>query len=116
MNILGLKKEIDTTQYLPKIPVRNYGSKILKNGNVAVLVPRFKSSLIQKYLPPKYPFIEAEFDEIGSVSWNAIDGAKTVAEIAEELKIKFGENVNPAEDRLGRFIHQLYKNKFIFFK
>ena len=116
MNFFWKKKEIDPTAFLPLVPERRYGSKTTQDGNVAVLVPRFKSAFIQKYLKPKYPYMEAEFDEIGSASWNFIDGTKTVAQIADELTKQFGDKVHPAEDRLGRFIYQLYRNKFIIFK
>ena len=43
-------------------------------------------------------------DEVGSVAWRALDGERTVAEVAALLREEFGEGVDPAEQRLGHLI------------
>jgi len=43
-------------------------------------------------------------DEVGSQAWRALDGRRTVAEVADLLRIEFGEKVFPAEERLGHLI------------
>jgi hypothetical protein len=43
-------------------------------------------------------------DEVGSAAWRALDGDRTVAEVAAMLREEFGERVHPAEERLGRLI------------
>ena len=43
-------------------------------------------------------------DEVGSVAWRALDGERTVAEVAALLREKFGEGVDPTEERLGHLI------------
>jgi hypothetical protein len=43
-------------------------------------------------------------DEVGSVAWRALDGTRTVAEVAALLREEFGERVDPPEERLGHFI------------
>jgi len=43
-------------------------------------------------------------DEVGSLAWLALDGDRTVAEVADLLREAFGEKVDPAEERLGHFI------------
>jgi hypothetical protein len=43
-------------------------------------------------------------DEVGSVAWRALDGNRTVAEVAAMLREEFGEGVHPVEERLGHLI------------
>jgi len=45
-----------------------------------------------------------KLDEIGSVAWLHMDGEKKVGEIAEVLRDRFGEAIEPAEERLGQLV------------
>ena len=48
-------------------------------------------------------------DDMGSFSWERMDGTRTVQEIAQELRAEFGDEVEPAEERLAplvRFLRQ----------
>ena len=69
------------------------------------VLPRLKS---QHY--------KIRLDDIGSFIWDLCDGRKTVQEIGEQLKDKFGDKVEPLYERLGAFFQNLEKNKFITFK
>jgi hypothetical protein len=63
----------------------------------------------------KYPFIKIKLDEIGSAVWNEIDGKKKVGEIADILEKKYGEKIQPIEERLSKFFTQLKLHQFIDF-
>ncbi len=52
-------------------------------------------------------------DEVGSTAWTEMDGEKTVAEVAEKLRLAFGERVEPAEERLGTLIKTLRREELI---
>jgi hypothetical protein len=43
-------------------------------------------------------------DEIGTASWLLLDGQHSVAEVANSLRQRFGERVEPAEERLGHLV------------
>lgn len=43
-------------------------------------------------------------DEVGGFAWSHFDGRRTVAEVAELMVERFGEEVDPVEERLGRFV------------
>lgn len=43
-------------------------------------------------------------DEIGSASWLLLDGKHSVAEVANILRQRFGERVEPTEERLGHLV------------
>jgi hypothetical protein len=88
----------------------------MEDGLVNVLVPRFKSDFMNKLLPKKKsPYIRANLDELGSATWLMIDGKTNVLELAEKLNDKFGEKIEPANNRLTLFLSELYKNGFISF-
>ena len=50
------------------------------------------------------------FDEYSSEVFNQIDGNKTVKEIGEKLKEKYGDNVEPLYERLLVFLNHIYIN------
>ncbi|HHQ47540.1 MAG TPA: PqqD family protein [Acidobacteria bacterium] len=46
-------------------------------------------------------------DEVGSFCWKLLDGRRTVGEVAVALRERFGEAVEPAEERAGQFVRVL---------
>jgi len=70
-------------------------------------------SLIPKNKPKN---INIHFDELGSEVWLAIDGNKNVQTIIREMDDKIGEKIQPSQDRISKFITQLYNHRFIYFK
>ena len=54
-------------------------------------------------------------DAVGSFCWRHIDGRRTAGEIADALRGEFGESVEPAEERLGQFIHMLRREELVNF-
>ena len=56
-----------------------------------------------------------ELDEFGSFVWMRIDGKRTVYDISELVKEKFGEKAEPLYERLIKFFVILKNNKFVKF-
>jgi hypothetical protein len=83
-----------------------------------VLVPKFKNKLLVGFLAPrlKSPHIKAKLDDFGSLTWMEMDGTKKVNEISQSLTNKFGDKVQPVNERLTKFLTQLYQYNFITFK
>jgi hypothetical protein len=46
-------------------------------------------------------------DDFGSRAWSLFDGRRTVRQAAAELRQQFGDEIEPAEERLGEFVRQL---------
>ncbi len=46
-------------------------------------------------------------DSTGSLAWTRLDGRRSVAELATELRAELGAEIEPAEERLGLLIRQL---------
>jgi transcriptional regulator of heat shock response len=111
------KKELSDINYLQLTPDRLFDHVIEENGKVSVLIPRFTNKILIKTLSPmlKSPFVKTKFDEFGSEVWLEIDGKKKVLDISTCLRQKFGERIEPVEERLTKFLTQLYNYKFVSF-
>jgi len=110
------RKVFKSTSLLELTPISKVGHEINTEGLVTILFPKFKSARLNSFIfARKSPFIRLNLDEIGSESWLLIDGKRNVDEIAQKLTEKFGDKVHPASERLGKFLSQLYNNKYISF-
>jgi len=113
------RKKIDTSiNYLELTPVRNYDHVIEENGLVSVFVPKFDIKWIDTMMSRivKSRFFKAKLDEFGTATWLEMDGNKSVQLISSHLSQKFGEKINPVDERLTKFLTELYKYNFITFK
>lgn len=107
------KKEDNYLDYIPKhnslFPYREND-----RGNIEV---KMKNSGIIKTLTqllirkPKYTYIE--LDEFGSFVWKQIDGEKSIYEIGQLVKEKYGKKAEPLYERLTEYINILRRNRFI---
>ncbi|MGD0710748.1 MAG: PqqD family protein [Bacteroidales bacterium] len=111
------RKILKKTSMLYLTPFRKIEHRVEEDGNITLLYPKFKNSKVSKYmLGRKSPYIQLKLDELGTASWLMMDGKTRVEKIALELSDKFGEKINPVHDRLGKFLSQLYNNKYISFQ
>src|SRR5271157_1548535 len=111
------RKILKNTSMLYLTPFRKIEHRVEEDGNVTLLYPKFKNKGVSKYmLGSRSPHIQLKLDELGTATWLLMDGEKRVEKIALELSEKFGEKINPVHDRLGKFLSQLYNNKYISFK
>jgi hypothetical protein len=82
---------------------------------VVLLVPRFSGPVLGKWLQPhlRRPCVRVRLDEIGSFIWRLCDGSTPVSVIAEKMKERFGDRVEPLYERIELFIRKLQKDEFI---
>lgn len=120
--MFGLKKKSEREKppevnLLELIPERCIRYELRESNLVTLLAPRFRRGLMKKLLQPrlKNPFLKVDLDEIGSEVWLLCDGKRNVKEIADRLKEKFQEKVEPCHERLGLFFKQLERAGFIVF-
>jgi len=117
LNFFERRKILKNSSLLDLTPFPKIGHKTEDDGNVTLLYPKFKNSKLSKFmLGNKSPFIHMKLDEVGTASWLLIDGKRKVSEIAGALEEKFSDKVQPVYERLGKFLSQLYNNKYISFK
>lgn len=113
--MISLKKKL-SINLLELIPVINRNFVITDEGLVMIVFPKFKSRFLRKLIPKNKPQdFKISLDKLGSAVWLEIDGKKKVSEIIEKLEKQIGEEISPAEERISKFLTQLYSYKFIRF-
>jgi hypothetical protein len=100
---------------LELIPEQRAPWETATNGNVVVLIPKFRHELLVKYLVPrlKYPHVRVKLDKLGSFVWKQCDGRTTVAEMAARLRTEFADSAESVEDRLRTFLLMLEKSDLV---
>ena len=96
-------------------PRRRLDWRDLDDGRCVVLRPRFGEGFIGRWLAPKLgnPCYRIRLDDVGSFIWKACDGGTPLTEIAGRLRAEFGERVEPAEERLARFVQSMLRSRMI---
>jgi len=91
------------------VPLRRRPFAGQEDGTVEVLLPRYGENLLGRLL--EYIFtsrpIRVHLDDIGTAVWLLCDGARSVQEIGESLREKFGDGIEPVYDRLGTFLEHM---------
>jgi hypothetical protein len=103
------------TNLLDLIPETNCRWDRADDGRIYLLVPRFKNKIMRHIglRLGRSEWVKIFLDEIGTRSWDLIDGSRTVAEIGETLEREMGEKVNPVYERLAEFMVILHRNRFV---
>lgn len=52
-------------------------------------------------------------DEVGSTTWLLLDGRRTVGEVAQLVRERFGDALEPVEERTGIFVRTLRYQGFL---
>jgi hypothetical protein len=111
-----LKKKESKINYLELIPERTKEYEIM-DGKIVLLVPKFKNNFLKSLIPKKKSQnIKISLDELGSEVWNLIDGNNKVLDIIEKLNELHEEKIQQAEERVTKFLTQLFHHKFVIFK
>lgn len=109
------KREKPGINLLELVPTRIVEHEIDEARIVTVLMPRFRNRFVKRLFEPLHrsTFIKIKLDDIGSEAWTLCDGTRNVAGIAESMREKFGERIEPRYDRLAQFFRQLETAGFI---
>jgi hypothetical protein len=118
MNFFQRRKILKEANAFNLIPIRLMQHEVNESSMVAILIPKFSNPFTKKYFEPmlKHSHIKMKLDEIGSAVWLAIDDKKNLGAMANELVLRFGEKIQPIEERLPKFISQLYEQRYITFQ
>ena len=87
----------------------------LDDRRCVVLRPKFGEGRIGRWLASKLgdSFYRIRLDDVGTFIWKACDGETPLTEISERLREEFGERVEPAEERLARFVQSMLRSRMI---
>lgn len=96
-------------------PRRNLKWEALDAEKVVLLVPKFTNRLMVKWFVPMLakPDIRVKLDERGSYVWMRCDGGTTVESIGEGMSSRFNEPMDTTYERIGKFIQQFVRDKFL---
>lgn len=111
------KKILKNSNTLDLTPFKLFSEEIDKEKQVTVIVPKFKNELAKKLIVPKLKSADfrIKLEKFGSAVWINIDGKNNVQEIIKIVTEKFGEELIQPEERVSKFIFQLYEQKLISF-
>lgn len=91
-------------------PVRVAEWEEQEDGRVVVHRPEPRTSGL-RYLVDRLLFEMStrriRLDPVGSTAWRALDGARSVADVAALLRAEFGEDVEPVEQRVSKLVQML---------
>lgn len=109
------KKTMAEVNLIELVPERTIEYETREDSLVTILKPRFTSKLARRFIEPRarVKTFKIDLDEIGSAVWNLCDGKRTVGEIGEEMKARFGDRIEPCYDRLALFFANLEASGFI---
>jgi len=112
-----IHKYLKNANYLELTPIQRCKSTANETGQITLLVPRFQSSFLLKMMPKnRDKHIHIKLDELGSETWQLIDGQQNVNLICEKLVDKFGEKLKKPAEQVTQFLTILYQRKLVTFK
>lgn len=54
-------------------------------------------------------------DALGSFAWRQLDGEHSVRDLGDAVRQEFGEGAEPVEERLGKFVRDLRRERLVVF-
>jgi hypothetical protein len=109
------EKALEGVNLLGLAPLRRAGWEE-KEGQVVLLRPMPTSRGFRGILDRFFHRMSAQrirLDPVGSFAWLHLDGETTVGQVAALLQDEFGEQVEPAEERLARLIWMLRREGLV---
>ena len=117
LNFFRRRKILRRLNTLDATPVRSCRHETDKDGHVMVVVPKFRKDWINEtFLRSRPRNFRVKLDESGTATWLLIDGSRTVNEICKQLEQQMGDEVQPVEERVSKFMSVLYEQRYITFK
>lgn len=117
LNFFQRRRILKNLNYLDLIPITKIKHELNNNGNIDLVIPKFKNEGFAKWFIPKRKSLDfvVHLDEIGSAAWLEIDGKQTVKQICNNLTEKFGDKAMSIEERIAKFYTKLYDQRYISF-
>jgi hypothetical protein len=83
-----------------------------EDEQIVLLRPRYGRGRLGRWVERRLGSrpLRLRLDEVGSFVWGRCDGDRKVAAISEDLRLEFGERIEPAEERLVLFLTGLLRN------
>lgn len=117
LNFKERQKILKTANTLDLHPIKNHSEEIGEDGLVTIILPKFNNKFAVKFVIPrmKTKSFKIKLDKFGSAVWLESNGKSNVQKIISELEGQFGDEIKPAEERILKFLFQLYEQRLISF-
>ena len=114
MNFFRRRKILKSLNFLEAVPVRVCDHREEEDGNVSIIVPKFRNKRFNDWFLGRRPKnFTVRLDKNGTEVWLSIDGKRNVDEICEGLE---KQNMEEAVDRITKFLALLYEQRYITFR
>jgi hypothetical protein len=119
MNYFQRRKILNNINTMDLIPVRTQKYE-KKEGKIIILIPKFKSRFYHAIAPSTARlFFRIKLDDLGSTTWEAIDGKRNIQELGNFIREGSHEgepDLPDLDERLSKYMMMLYERRFISFK
>jgi len=113
------RADLEGVNLLDVVPVRAAEFEDGDDGRVIILRPvptgRWPRRWVDRLLY-EMSTRRIRLDAMGSAAWHAMDGTRTVGEVAQLLRGEFGEEADQAEERLSRLVTAFRSQEFVAFR
>jgi len=111
------RKILKHANFLELHPIVRYKWEAGDQDLINVLIPKFEQSFWNFFVPRRMldHHFTLHLDELGSATWKLMDGSRTVNTICDLLSEQFGEKIHPAQERITKYMSQLYQRDLISF-
>ena len=107
--------ELETVNLLEVSPVR-LAEWTEKQGRVVIIRPKTLRAGPLGWIDMVLYMLSARrirLDAFGSFAWLQLDSETSVGQVVARMREQFGENVEPAEERLGHLIRVFRSQQFV---
>ncbi len=107
--------ELETVNLLEVSPVR-LAEWTERQGRVVVVRPKSLRAGLFGWIDLLLYLLSAKrirLDAFGSFAWLQLDGERSVGEVVALLRTEFGDEVEPAEERLGHLVRVFRREGFV---
>ena len=86
-----------------------------EDGRCVLLRPRLGTTRVARWVTRLAgdPHYRIKLDDVGTLVWKACDGRTSLADIVGQMRERFGEQVEPADQRLSQFMRKMLKGRMI---
>jgi hypothetical protein len=107
----------DKYNFVLYVPEMKYDAfRVTDEGRVVLELPVNRAKKVLGKLVAKQPVSDLGFDELSSAAWLAIDGKRSILDIARMQGERTGDDVDEAARRIVQFMRYIAKRGWIRFK
>jgi hypothetical protein len=117
MNFFERCKVLKSTNFPDLVPVRTQKYRVEEDGLVTIVIPKFANEKFARwFIPARKPTdITIKLEKFGSAAWLLMDGKRNMQEISDLLAERFGDEIQPVNERMSKYLSLLYNQKHVSF-